>query len=50
MEVLRDIKHSFSPRQTEDGLEDITTIDYELPDKSTITVNRGDIEQKILST
>lgn len=50
LEVLRDIKHSFSERQTEDGLEDVTTVDYELPDKSTITVNRSDIEQKILTT
>jgi hypothetical protein len=49
-EILRDIKHSFSTRQTEDGVEDINTVTYELPDKRTIQIQKSDIENSLLSS
>jgi actin-like protein 6A len=49
-EILRDIKHSFSTRQTEDGVEDINTVSYELPDKRTIQIQKSEIENSLLSS
>ena len=42
-EVLRDIKHSFSTRQTDDGIEDINNVVYELPDKQTIQIQKSEV-------
>lgn len=49
-EVLRDIKHSFSTRQTEDGVEDVNVVNYELPDKRMIQIQKSDIENSLFSS
>ena len=49
-EVLRDIKHFFSTRQTEDGVEDVNVVNYELPDKRMIQIQKSDIENSLFSS